>query len=555
REAINISIQICSALSKAHNRHIVHRDIKPHNIIMNSDGVPKVSDFGIARWASNDTATMKIETIGSVHYSSPEQVRGGYTDEKSDIYSIGVTIFEMLTGKLPFDGETPVAVALKQIQDEPPMPSSLKPGIPAALDQIVLKCMAKSKKDRYESVTELINDLENVRTKPNESLDIIIPNVKHEGDKFVTKKIENLGVEDLKTNQPDKKNIKKKHAQRKIWMPILYVTLILIILGGMGVFIKTVLNGITQGPVNSPKQVTLGNYVGRDIDEVKQELTQNGIDPVNITYEFSENVDENVVISQNPPADTQMVVGGLTTLKLVVSKGEDMVEIPPVKFEDHNALRLKMQDDLGLIVEEKSEYNEEVGSNLVIRSEPEAGTKVKKGSTVTLYWSLGPEKKPVVVPDLKNLTYEQAVSRLMELNLKLGKTLPEGREGYQGKVIDQFPKAGETVNEDTAVDITFEDQTTPTSGETTPTGGGQATQPSGENKTLVINLPEGYSFGDTVRFRAFVIDNTGTEYQLIDEASVPVTDFPRTIVVPVPANGGITVKVFINDLNVLEQSF
>ena len=159
REAINISIQICSALSKAHSRNIIHRDIKPHNIIMNSDGVPKVADFGIARSVSNDSATMKIDTIGSVHYSSPEQARGGYTDEKSDIYSIGICIYEMITGKLPFDAETPVAIALKHIQDEPPIPSSLNKDIPKALDHVILKCMAKRRGVRYDSVTDLINVL------------------------------------------------------------------------------------------------------------------------------------------------------------------------------------------------------------------------------------------------------------------------------------------------------------------------------------------------------------------------------------------------------------
>ena len=144
RETIDISVQICSALSKAHNRNIVHRDIKPNNIIMTSDGVPKVADFGIARSVSSETDTMTIDTIGSVHYSSPEQARGGYTDAQSDIYSIGVTIFEMVTGELPFDGETPVAVALKHIQDIPPTPSSIKKGIPRALDDIILTAMAKA---------------------------------------------------------------------------------------------------------------------------------------------------------------------------------------------------------------------------------------------------------------------------------------------------------------------------------------------------------------------------------------------------------------------------
>ncbi|NLB77551.1 MAG: serine/threonine protein kinase, partial [Clostridiaceae bacterium] len=165
KETIDISIQIASGLSKAHSRNIIHRDIKPTNIIMTSEGVPKVADFGIARSVSSQTDTMIIDTIGSVHYSPPEQARGGYTDEQSDIYSIGVTMFEMVTGTLPFEGETPVAVALKHIQDIPPVPSSIKHGIPHALDDIILTAMEKSRRDRYSTVSELMRDLENLRSK------------------------------------------------------------------------------------------------------------------------------------------------------------------------------------------------------------------------------------------------------------------------------------------------------------------------------------------------------------------------------------------------------
>ncbi|HPU45956.1 MAG TPA: protein kinase, partial [Thermoclostridium sp.] len=184
KEAVSITIQICSALSKAHSRGIVHRDIKPQNILITSDGIPKVTDFGIARAASADTATMKLDTIGSVHYSSPEQVCGGYIDEKSDIYSIGVTFFEMVTGRLPFDGESSVSVALKHIQDIPPLPTDVKPGIPSALNTIVMKAMAKSRKDRYQSASELIQDLENLTGKPSDATEILLPNVKHDRSRY-----------------------------------------------------------------------------------------------------------------------------------------------------------------------------------------------------------------------------------------------------------------------------------------------------------------------------------------------------------------------------------
>ncbi len=554
REAINISIQICSALSKAHSRHIIHRDIKPHNIIMNSDGVPKVADFGIARSVSSETATMKIDTVGSVHYSSPEQVRGGYTDEKSDIYSIGVTIFEMVTGKLPFDGETPVAIALQHIQDEPPSPSSLNPGIPQALDHIILKCMAKSRQDRYDSVTELINDLENIRFI-NGATDIVLPNVKHEGDKFSTKKFEKLGDEELsKSNRANSSSSNKKKPEaggsNRLLMGLLYFTLIAVILGGIGYFVKAVLGdiGIIADPDQKPQEYVLGRYVSRDIEEVKAELELAGITP-EIVYEFNEDVDENVIISQSPPPDTDFKIGGMTPLKLVVSKGENLVEIPKVKYEEHNTLKFKLQDELGLVVEEKSEYSEEVGSNYVIRSDPEPGTQVKRGTKITIYWSLGPEKKQVVVPDLNGYTYEQAVNKLLAMKLKLGKTFPEGREGYKGKIVDQAPKAGTTVTEDSAIDIFFEDNITET-------GGGSGGQQTGTtNKTIVVDLPGGYDFGESVQLRGLVVDNsTGEEYALFNE-TVKTGDFPYPVVVPVPTSGGVTFKIYVNDILVNENTY
>ena len=235
REAVSITIQICSALSKAHSRKIVHRDIKPQNILIASDGIPKVTDFGIARAASADTATMKIDTIGSVHYSSPEQVRGGYTDEKSDIYSIGVTFFEMVTGRLPFDGESSVSVALKHIQDIPPLPTDIKPGIPSALDMIILKAMAKSRKDRYQSVSEMIQDLENLTGKPGDATEILLPNVKQDRNRYDTRKLDVLEDDDLAriNRTPSRRSTNKT---MKVVLPFLYVILILAIAGGIYLF-------------------------------------------------------------------------------------------------------------------------------------------------------------------------------------------------------------------------------------------------------------------------------------------------------------------------------
>lgn len=546
REAINIAIQICSALAKAHSRHIIHRDIKPNNIIMTSDKVPKITDFGIARLASSETATMKIDTIGSVHYSSPEQVRGGYTDEQSDIYSIGVTIFEMVTGKLPFDGETSVAVALKHIQEEPPIPSSIKPGLPRALDGIILKAMAKNKQDRYQTVNELISDLENIRSRTGASSEVILPNIKRD-DMFTTRKFEPIGDEDLPKGQrrKNKETSKNGNGNNKYLMPILYVTLIVAILGSIGIFVKTLLGELVTPPEERPKEIILGNYVNRDINDVLRELEEQGISP-EIKYENDDIVAENMVMNQEPLPDTPFKVGGITKLVLTVSKGPKMVEIPNVLNQDHNTVKFLLEDEYGLKVKEVSEYNEEVGINLVIKTDPQPGTEVKAGSEVTVYWSMGPEKKPVVVPNLVGDTYEQAVKKLRDSSLKLGDVFPEGREGYTGRIVDQAPKAGETVPEDTAITIYFEEEATETHGDPSQAGG---------HKTVTINLPNKKNWGDVVRLRVFeMLMDTGDEIELRDEM-ISTSEFPVHVAVPIPASGGVMVRVYINDTLVREETF
>jgi serine/threonine protein kinase len=550
REVVNLSIQICSALSKAHSRNIIHRDIKPNNIIMTSEGMPKIADFGIAHSVSNDTATMKVDTVGSVHYSSPEQVRGGYTDEQSDIYSIGITIYEMVTGRLPFDGETPVAVALMHIHDDPPVPSSIKSDIPKALDYIILKAMAKSRQDRYATVADLISDLENLRINPEASNEILLPNIKREVDKFSTKKFETLGDEDLKNNESTKKSPKASgsgNKGRKYLMPLLYITLIVAIVGGITYFVSTILGEMFRDTEELPKEVMIGSYTGRDINEVIKELELEGIKPV-LKFQYDDKVAKDIIIKQDPPLGTKIVIGGLTNLELIVSKGVEKVEIPNIKNMDHNAARFKLQDELGLEVIEKSEHNEEVPTNLVIRCDPEIGTEVEKGSVVTIYWSLGPEKEQVVVPNLIGKTYEQAVRLLNESKLKLGDTFPEGREGYQGEIVDQIPKPGDTVLEDTPINIYFKEETTGT--------GDDSPDPEGISQTIIVNLPLGHNFGDSVRLRAYMINiGTGDESKIFDYENVPTSNFPHPVLINIPSSGGVAIKIYVNDILVKEQVF
>jgi serine/threonine protein kinase len=549
REAVNIAVQICSALSKAHNRKIIHRDIKPQNILMTTDGVPKVTDFGIARAASADTATMRVDTIGSVHYSSPEQVRGGYTDEKSDIYSIGVTLFEMVTGTLPFDGETTVAIALKHIQDPPPLPTEVKPGLPEAMNMIIMKAMAKAKHDRYDSVADMMNDLENMRAKPGESLNIVLPNVRHDQNKYNTKKIETIGDDEMARGE-EKVAKKRQTKASSILLPILYIVLIGAIVGSVYFFVNSILNGLIPAESNQPKEFTVGSYVGRDISEVEAELKRAGLEAYDIEYIYDDKVVEGRIINQEPRPQSTIKTDGFTRLKLVVSKGEDLVEIPNITNVDHTALKYQLQDEYKLLVDEKAEFSEDIGVGLVTKIDPEPGTKVKRGTKVTIYYSLGPEKKEISMPDLIGLTYNEALALLADYNLKLGRTFPEDRNGFQGKIVDQSPKVGESVLEESAVDIYFEDTAAPsTSDEPTPppTTGGSSNV---NYMTIQVNLPSNVT-EDSVRLKAIVINNATNDETIFRDETVPVSEFPYAILAPIPAGGGVTVRVFIN--NVLSQ--
>ena len=546
KEAVSITIQICSALSKAHSRNIVHRDIKPQNILITSDGIPKVTDFGIARAVSADTATMKIDTIGSVHYSSPEQVRGGYIDEKSDIYSIGVTFFEMITGRLPFDGESSVSVALKHIQDIPPLPADVKPGIPSALNMIVMKAMAKSRKDRYQSASEMIQDLENLMGKPSDATEILLPNVKHERSRYDTRKLEVLEEDDL-ARMNRKPSRRSPNRTMRAVLPFLYVVLILVIAGGIYLFISAIINEFKQ-EVRQPEAIVVGTSLNRNINEVIAELEEKGIKPYDIVYRSSDTFEKDIVMDQSIPPGNSIKAGSIyTTLTLTVSQGADMVTIPYVRMQDRAYVYYLLKDEYGLDVEEKSEYNEEVPVNMAIRTEPDANTQVRRGDKVILYWSLGPKKEEVVVPYLIGMTYDQALALLDQSKLKIGRTYPEGREGFQGVVIDQFPKYGDIVLEDTAVDITFEDDSVPVPPGDPP----QGTRPV----TIVVPLPPGVE-GDTVYVRMVKIDNaTNEETILIDNAHIKADEFPHNVVVNIPQSGGCTIRAYVNNILVTEKIY
>lgn len=539
REAVNIAIQICSAIEHAHRHHIVHRDIKPHNILLTGDGIAKVTDFGIARAVSSSTITMVGSTIGSVHYFSPEQARGGYIGEKSDIYSMGIALYEMVTGRIPFDGETPVAVALKHIQEEAVAPREVSPDIPKALNDIIMKAVKKEQDQRYQTATDMLQDLYRVVKEPEGNF------VKEEVvDHAQTRRVriiqdENLKEKDEQKMQGKETGGKKNKADKKtIWLAI--GTCAVIILAFM------ILTFVLANPGQDKKSFLVKDYVGKDIQSVEKELTDHNID-VKKTPKNDEKYDKDTVIHQSVEAGKTLKPGGF--IELQVSEGPKMVKVPDVaKKEWRTALsQLEASDLVGKI---EDEFHDSVAEGLVIRTEPAKETMVKAKSDVIVYKSKGPEIKETKVPKLIGLTRQEAMKALSEAKLTVGTITPSDNSIATGKIISQSPPENATVKEGAAVNITFEAPTP------SPTPNPSATPPANGQRVMMsekVTLNNPQKYGDKIKVRIEAIPADTNKVELLVDETVDKTDFPLTVNIPVSEKGRTKCQIYLD--NILYSTF
>jgi beta-lactam-binding protein with PASTA domain/tRNA A-37 threonylcarbamoyl transferase component Bud32 len=453
KEAIGIAIQICSALDHAHRNFIVHRDIKPHNIMITKDGMAKVTDFGIARAVTSATITMVGSTIGSVHYFSPEQARGGFIDEKSDIYSLGITIYEMVTGRVPFDGESPVAIALKHIQEKPDKPIDVNPSIPKGVNDLIVKAMKKDQNLRYQTASEMLADLQRVLGEPNAKI-----SGSNAVEELPTKKMQAVGTgiemteniddgdEEYMEEEDDTAN-RKKRDWLSIWLGIatgLVITALIVYLG-----IKLVIPMITPDDTAS---FIVEDYTKREFEEVKELLDRYEITAVEYERVFDDKVKKGVIISQDIAVGNTLKPG--STINFTVSDGPHMVEIPDIRGEEARVAEVHISND-GLVPEVIKENSETVGIGLVIRTEPEAFEMVRPETVVKIFVSTGPKLEKVVVPYLIGMTRMEAENAILKNNLTIGKILPEGIISEVARVVKQYPLPGSDADEYTAVELTF----------------------------------------------------------------------------------------------------
>ena len=435
--SVKIAKQIAQALETAHRNNIIHRDIKPHNIIITEDGTAKVTDFGIAKAVSNSTITAFGTTIGSVHYFSPEHARGGYTDAKSDLYSLGVVLYEMVTGRVPFDADTPVSVALKHMQEKPVPPIELNPAIPQSLNDLILKAMEKDPNMRYSTATEMIEDLDKILKNPEAEVGVV--------DKSQAR-ARRIQQEDNQTNQNKSAKFKKYLEEHKGVKIALIVAIFLI------VFIASI--GITLGVLNSgkPKDILLPNFTNLTLDEAKAKAEEVKLN-LNVSEEkYDVQIEEGKIISQDPKYQPNYTVKEGSTVNVVVSKGQEIVKVTKLVGKTKDEARKELKD-LGLEMEIEEVNSDDVEPGIVIEQDKQEGEEVLAGTKIKLKVSLGIEK--VEVPNLTGLSEDEAKAKITEAKLKWIRTDKIKDSGKGTGVVEQNISPKSMVDKNTEISITI----------------------------------------------------------------------------------------------------
>ncbi len=483
KEAVSIAIQVSMGIEAAHNNHIIHRDIKPQNIIISKEGKVKVTDFGIAKAATSNTITSNV--MGSVHYTSPEQARGGYSDEKSDIYSLGVTMFEMLTGRVPFNGETTVAIAIKHIQEEFPSPRDYVPEIPVCVEQIVFKCCQKSPDRRYQSMSELIVDLKQSLISPDEDFVKVTDPDEEASTRMITDRdmVQIKRQSDSRDSMDEAMRLKKDVRDRdhvrsyvdeededwdddeEVYDPkLVKITTLLavvaaLLIGCILIFLVGRTMGVfTFGGEKSPKeqeqeteQVEMIRVVGMHVDEAKRMLLDLELSP-EIKYEENSSYDAGTVLRASVQ-DGLMIDKG-TTIVLTVAEAAEGAEVPDATGKSQTEGTALLEKE-GFVVNVVESYDPQAEKGMIISQSPEAGTTASAGSSITIRVSQGAEDNKVRVPDVVGMTEMDATVTLTESGLPVGNVTetPHEDPALAGMVCYQSYSVGSYVDKDTPVDL------------------------------------------------------------------------------------------------------
>ncbi len=458
KNALSIAYQITDALQSAHEKGIVHRDIKPHNIIIDKGMRVKVADFGIARATSGSTMTATDNILGSVHYISPEQARGGYVDCKSDLYSLGVVLYEMITGKLPFDNESPLAVAMMHCNDAPRPMTDFIDSIPKSVEALVMKCLTKETSERYQTATELKDDIMTLLENPKADIFGITPETEQYSDPADvdmdrTQKLTPVTDDMLKkaksVNKKQDEDTNSEKPSKKMFIGAIITAFIIV--GIFSVFATYVFfpdAGIFRAFSNEDIKVP-------DVTDYTLEQAEEIILAKNLKMEIKEEresgeVDEGCIISQYPKGGRY--VKRDSVIEVVVSKGAKSIRLEDYTNKEYKEAKIALEK-LGFEVVKVEQNDNEVEENFVIKQTPAGGEVIDYGSLVTLYVSTGVEDREVVVPRLVGETLEKAKKLIEQNELTVGDITYEKSVLDKGIVIKQSIGAGESTNVTTAIEL------------------------------------------------------------------------------------------------------
>ena len=565
KEATSIAIQVSMGLEAAHNRNIVHRDIKPQNIIISTDGKVKVTDFGIARVATSNT--ISTNAMGSVHYSSPEQVRGGYSDFKSDIYSLGITMYEMVTGRVPFDGDTTVAIAIKHLQDEMVPPSKYVPDLPRSLEEIILKCTQKSPDRRYSTLAELINDLKHSLIDPDGNFVNISPLSNHAQTVMITpeemKEIqestggysqdsgyggEDQDEEDYNEDDEDDEDGEEDEEEddgkgglntnlgRVMTIGSLLIgavaicILIYLVASAAGIIGGTGKSNQEQTQQEETKTVTVPSLTNMTEDVAQTTLKGMGLDFQKGGEEAADTVPEGQVCRQSPAAGTEVEADN-TTVVYYISTGAaeennevETVTVPSLTNMTEDVAQTTLHGKGLGFQKGGEEASDTVPEGQVCRQDPAAGTEVEINTTIVYYISTGPEEEETVtIPaGLTGQTLSQVQSQLQSLGLNFTVEQEASSDVAVGNVISLSPEEGSVVPAGSSVTVTVSIGEGDTNMTTVPNVRGYAEDTAEEivkNAGLIPSVKYGYMSGTGVGYGE-VYDMSPQADQRIEEGSV-----------------------------------
>ena len=510
KEAVTIALQVSMGLEAAHRNHIIHRDIKPQNIIISREGKVKVTDFGIAKAATSDTITSNV--MGSVHYTSPEQARGGFSDEKSDVYSLGVTLYEMLTGEVPFDGESTVAIAIRHIQEPMPSPRKLNPDIPYSVEQIVLKCCEKSPDRRYQNMQELASDLKKSisdpdgdfvkRYNPNDmgttrmlteeekrqikestksaetEKPVSLPDEEDDDVKRVVKPVRHSREDDLFDEEEDYDEEERENSMDRIARILAVLAVVIIgailalIIGGRTGLLPIGGGGQNAVVAASNEMVVMPNVIGIDVAAARSALVKQGLIP-ELTYEESDKYTVGIVMESSVKEGTEIPVGTTVVLTVCGNSGSIIPDVVGLLREE----AVDMLTEAGFNVNIMEVTSEDVEEGIVVGQDPAGETQAEEGTYVTIQVSGGPDLSgKTEMPSLIGMTEQEARNTLNAFGLKAGnvRTIIDADSENRGLVISQDVEPGTLIDEGTAVNFDIAGQQTysysadisaPTSGE------------------------------------------------------------------------------------------